>query len=63
MGDGGKYAAATAPSSSNELLGGYLVSNVLGRAKTKEYATMCGRYRLSRRKQIISEHFDAISDF
>ena len=23
---------------------------------------MCGRYRLSRRKQIIEEHFDAISD-
>ena len=23
---------------------------------------MCGRYRLSRRKQIIAEHFDAISD-
>jgi putative SOS response-associated peptidase YedK len=23
---------------------------------------MCGRYRLSRRKQIITEHFDAISD-
>ena len=23
---------------------------------------MCGRYRLSRRKQIISEHFDAVSD-
>ena len=23
---------------------------------------MCGRYRLSRRKQILAEHFDAISD-
>jgi len=23
---------------------------------------MCGRYRLSRRKQIIEEHFDAMSD-
>jgi putative SOS response-associated peptidase YedK len=23
---------------------------------------MCGRYRLSRRKQIIEEHFDAVSD-
>jgi putative SOS response-associated peptidase YedK len=23
---------------------------------------MCGRYRLSRRKQIIAEHFDAVSD-
>ena len=23
---------------------------------------MCGRYRLSRRKEIIEEHFDAISD-
>jgi len=22
---------------------------------------MCGRYRLSRRKQIIEEHFDAVS--
>jgi putative SOS response-associated peptidase YedK len=26
------------------------------------YWPMCGRYRLSRRKQIIAEHFDAISD-
>jgi putative SOS response-associated peptidase YedK len=23
---------------------------------------MCGRYRLSRRKQIVEEHFDAMSD-
>jgi hypothetical protein len=22
---------------------------------------MCGRYRLSRRKQIVEEHFDAVS--
>jgi putative SOS response-associated peptidase YedK len=25
------------------------------------YLSMCGRYRLSRRKQIIGEHFDAVS--
>jgi len=25
-------------------------------------AEMCGRFRLSRRKQVVMEHFDAISD-
>lgn len=30
-------------------------------AKWYAFATVCGRYRLSRRKQIIEEHFDSVS--
>ena len=39
-----------------------MVACTLGLIIKYNTSSMCGRYRLSRRKQIIAEHFDAISD-